>query len=712
MNATKMREEGELEEEVLGKRYSSSNSDDRSSLKKKKLDHSPRESYKREENGSRRHYDEDRDRRSESDRYRKDDRDRDRDRERERDREDVRHRDRERDKARDKDRDRGKDRERERARDKGDSRREHRDRDGNIDKYDRRERGSSRERQSDRSQDRKASERHSDVRQTNGHSTRSDEQKQPTKEERPSEQAQDDEDELDEEAILERKRLRRLAILAKYGKGSGAGTPQEIDVSAPTQTELKNKHLAAVAESEPSSTPAYSPSRRSGVQSAGTPIFPTEKDTAVAFVSKKGVDTEMSPGSTAQEPETNSFESMDDRLKAFKAQRPTAVKPAAAVTDMFALDMFSESDQQTNGAAVGAMGVEDSENPGLVDNWDDHDGYYKIRIGETIDNRYAVFAHTGRGVFSNVVRARDIKNGSEEVAIKIIRNNDIMLKAGEREVSLLQTLAEKDPDDLYHCVRLKRTFKYRGHLCLVFELLSMNLREVLKKFGSGVGLHIQAVKSYAHQLFLSLKLLHKCNFIHADIKPDNILVKETKSNLKLCDFGSATPVEENEITPFLCSRYYRPPEVMLGLKYDMAVDMWSVGCTIYELFTGKIAFRGETNNEMLKLIQDVTGRFPNKLVRKGAFKAEHYDDDMNFLYLEKDRLTKLETTRKLKVPEHPVRDLTKELLRIEGGPQNELERRFVQYLADILLRIFNPDPQKRITADEALRHPLITELYK
>lgn len=66
------------------------------------------------------------------------------------------------------------------------------------------------------------------------------------------------------------------------------------------------------------------------------------------------------------------------------------------------------------------------ENPSLTDNWDDAEGYYRVRIGETMDNRYTVYGYTGQGVFSNVIRARDGARGNQDVAIKIIRNNEIM----------------------------------------------------------------------------------------------------------------------------------------------------------------------------------------------------------------------------------------------------------------------------------------------
>lgn len=94
-----------------------------------------------------------------------------------------------------------------------------------------------------------------------------------------------------------------------------------------------------------------------------------------------------------------------------------------------------------------------------------------------------------------------------------------------------------------------------------FAFCSMNLREVLKKYGKDVGLSIKAVRSYTQQLMLALKHLKKCYILHADIKPDNILVNETKLYLKLCDFGSASLASDCEITPYLVSRFYRAPEI-------------------------------------------------------------------------------------------------------------------------------------------------------
>lgn len=171
------------------------------------------------------------------------------------------------------------------------------------------------------------------------------------------------------------------------------------------------------------------------------------------------------------------------------------------------------------------------------------------------------------------------------------------------------------------------------------EPLSMNLREVLKKYGKNVGLHVKAVRSYTQQLLLALKLLKKTGILHADIKPDNILVNESSLVLKLCDFGSASTVTDNEITPYLVSRFYRAPEIILGLSYDYGIDMWSAGCTIYELYTGKILFSGKSNNQMLKYFMDLKGKIPNKLIRKGQFKENHFDQNCNFQSHEIDKVT-------------------------------------------------------------------------
>lgn len=159
---------------------------------------------------------------------------------------------------------------------------------------------------------------------------------------------------------------------------------------------------------------------------------------------------------------------------------------------------------------------------------DDKEGYYKIRPGELLDGRYQVSTTLGRGMFSGVARAVDITT-KKEVAIKIMRNNDALRKGGFTEIAILEKLNAADPDDKKHIVRFERAFEYKAHLCMAFENLSMNLREILKKFGNNVGINLNATRAYAYQIFLALGHMRKCSIIHADLKPDNILVSQFSS---------------------------------------------------------------------------------------------------------------------------------------------------------------------------------------
>lgn len=115
----------------------------------------------------------------------------------------------------------------------------------------------------------------------------------------------------------------------------------------------------------------------------------------------------------------------------------------------------------------------------------------------------------------------------------MMRNNDALRKGGITEIAILQKLNDADPENKKHIVMFERSFDYKGHLCMVFENLSMNLREVLRKFGNNVGINLTATKAYARQIFVALAHMRKCNIIHADLKPDNILVSDLVFGLKV-----------------------------------------------------------------------------------------------------------------------------------------------------------------------------------
>ncbi|CAD5118181.1 unnamed protein product [Dimorphilus gyrociliatus] len=442
-------------------------------------------------------------------------------------------------------------------------------------------------------------------------------------------------------------------------------------------------------------------------------------------------DGESESSSTADEKSSDSDDSLDDKeikedfnfdedlkdkykLYDKKMQESNANTPIEnnenkkTELDMFAdeIDMLDQAHKESPAtfAAGQKMGLED---PTLNDNYDDAEGYYRVRIGEVLDKRYSVYGSTGQGVFSSVVRVRDAARDNSEAAIKIIRNNDLMLKTGQKELKLMKKLNDTDPHDKYHCLRLFRHFYHKNHLCLVLEPMSMNLREVLKKYGKDVGLHIKAVRSYTQQLLFALKLLKKCQILHADIKPDNILVNENKMQLKLSDFGSASHISDNDITPYLVSRFYRAPEIIIGINYDYGIDMWSVACTLFELYTGKILLPGKTNNEMLKLMQEIKGRVPNRLARKGAFKDKHFDSTFNFLYHEVDKVTQKEKTTII-TNTQPCREFLSMLIGVQRK-MPEAQYKKVKQLRDLLDSMLTLDPGRRISINDALKHAFIIE---
>ncbi|KAI0592894.1 kinase-like domain-containing protein [Biscogniauxia sp. FL1348] len=410
----------------------------------------------------------------------------------------------------------------------------------------------------------------------------------------------------------------------------------------------------------------------------------------------------------------------DQKAEIAPAEEPEPEKPQVDEDDDF--DMFAEEFDEEKFAAPKPTQLETGaddrklpatlvhQNGGGILEGDDKDGYYKIRIGEIMNGRYQVQSTLGKGMFSGVARAVDVTN-KKLVAIKMMRNNDALRKGGFTEIAILQKLNDADPENRKHIVKFERHFEHKGHLCLAFENLSLNLREVLRKFGNNIGINLNATRAYAHQIFVALAHLRKCSIIHADLKPDNILVNENRNILKICDLGTAidrsdAATAHNEITPYLISRFYRAPEIILGMPYDYAVDMWSIGCTLYELYTGKILFTGDSNNQMLKAIMEIRGKFSAKLYKRGELSHMHFDEMGNFISVERDKALGKTTVRTLAIVK-PTRDLRTRLLAASGG-MSDAESRDLNHFVDLLERCLALNPDKRITPSEALKHPFFS----
>lgn len=435
-----------------------------------------------------------------------------------------------------------------------------------------------------------------------------------------------------------------------------------------------------------------------------------------------------------------------------KRQRKTVI-------DMFSLDDSDDDGDAVDDSAVPAVTATATAAAVLEGHeaFDDDEGYYKFSIGDVLGGRYRVARNLGRGVFGSVLQCTDTRApaGSDaSVAIKVARANDTMRKAGQREVAVLRKLAAEGSNsssNRTHCVELRDAFDFRGHMCIVLENMDMNLRQLLAQYGRNVGISLGAVRLYAQQLFAALRHIHRCGFVHADIKLDNVLVSATRTTIKVCDFGTAfEPGTCAAPTPYLASRFYRAPEAILGIPYDGCVDVWAAACCLAELYTGRVLFPGPTNNGMLKLFCELCGAFPKRVLRRAALRANHFDDAFRFVWHDVDPTTvpPKVTLRTLVFPAASAsssasgapsssssssgstgaaaagatdgaagggshyfscRTMMSVLCPTPGDmPASATDRVLLQQLKDLLTKCLCLDSTRRLTAATALKHPFCT----
>jgi len=318
--------------------------------------------------------------------------------------------------------------------------------------------------------------------------------------------------------------------------------------------------------------------------------------------------------------------------------------------------------------------------------YDDERGDYKLIVGDHMEYRYQILSMLGRGSFGQVVKAIDHKK-DVVVALKVIRNKKRFHHQALVEVKILEHLMKKDKEHKSNIVRVFGYFYFRNHLCITFECMSINLYEFIK-VNNFKGFSLGLIRRFAIQLLHSLKFLQKEKIIHCDIKPENVLLKaQNKSSIKLIDFGSSC-FEDERVYTYIQSRFYRAPEVILGLPYDMGIDMWSFGCILSELYTGYPIFPGENEAEQMQCIMEILGPPPKKLIQASTRKKTFFDP--------KDKPLIVPNSRgKIRQPNGS--DLVQ-----ATGCNDAL---FLNFLKKCL----RWDPQNRLTPDKAMEHPWIAE---
>ena len=311
----------------------------------------------------------------------------------------------------------------------------------------------------------------------------------------------------------------------------------------------------------------------------------------------------------------------------------------------------------------------------------DTEGRYKGKIGDHLAFRYEIIAKLGKGTFGNVYKCYDHKRDLE-VAIKIMRNVRSIHMQADIEIENLEKIGESDPEDSKSIVKMRQVFDFRGHICICFELLSYSLYQFLRstKF-QGISKNI--IKRIAVQVLIGLRHIHGLGFIHCDLKPENILLKhENKSSVKIIDFGSAT-YKCTSPCAYIQSRYYRAPEIILGGDYSEKIDIWSFGCVIYELYSGRPLFAGESEVNQLMKIMQVLGVPSADVIRRSKRRNEFFNGDQPRL-----------------VPDsRGVITYPGEVTLVDLVEDAEL--------SDFLKKCLEIDWRDRLSAEAALKHPWI-----
>ena len=264
---------------------------------------------------------------------------------------------------------------------------------------------------------------------------------------------------------------------------------------------------------------------------------------------------------------------------------------------------------QTATLYTGANGLDSK-----VYGFDDNNGSYIPVIHDHIAYRFEVLKVIGKGTFGVVLQAYDHKEHIS-VALKIIRNEARFHTQAKEEIKILTKLLENDPDDKFNVVHMYENFMFRNHPCIVFELLSLNLFELMKK-NSFKGFSLSLIRRFAFSIVKCLYALSKYDIIHCDLKPENILLKQQhRSGIKVIDFGSSC-FSNKRVHTYIQSRYYRSPEVILCGKYGPAIDMWSLGCILSELFSGRPLLDGENEGDQLACMIGLINTPPPSFLNK------------------------------------------------------------------------------------------------
>ncbi|OEU18326.1 kinase-like protein, partial [Fragilariopsis cylindrus CCMP1102] len=342
----------------------------------------------------------------------------------------------------------------------------------------------------------------------------------------------------------------------------------------------------------------------------------------------------------------------------------------------------------------------------------------------------------GQGTFAQVFKCLNSQTG-KYVAVKIVKAKPAYTRQAAIEIDVIRALTtstsssgnDGSSSNTDYMVDMVCYFMYKDHLCLVFELLGMNLYEVLKK-RQFRGLPLGVVQTMVRQAVLGARALGQKSIVHCDLKPENILLvsDDDAESIKLIDFGSAC-FEGQMSHTYIQSRFYRSPEVLIGLAYDSAIDMWSLGCVAAELFLGLPILPGVHEHNQLGRISEMIGDTPDWMLDQGSKTSKFFvnrpgsqpprplpqwriktQQEYIASLSQKDIKKKGGLTKLEKQPGNRYFKRTRlsDIVLDKGQSGKQEDVRLLQYFVHFLYGILDPDPWKRWTASQVVNHPFLT----
>ena len=317
-----------------------------------------------------------------------------------------------------------------------------------------------------------------------------------------------------------------------------------------------------------------------------------------------------------------------------------------------------------------------------VAQFDDREKHYRAAVGDHIAYRFEILEIIGRGVFGQVLRCFDHKR-QREVALKILANTRDMKEQGVLEAEVVRKLTKDSDEGGEFVAKSRGSFLFREHICIEFELLGMNLHEFRKLKGC-LPMPMAQIRGIAHNVLLGLAFCHRNRVVHCDVKPENIaFVRHGFDKVKIIDFGSTCYVGLQKYG-YVQSRFYRAPEVMIGARYGAPIDMWSFGCILAELATGRPLFSGRSEEEQMVRMLEVLGVPSKAIIEQGSRWSKFFDKDGNPLDAKVVRNV-------------PVINSLEMVTRIND-----------MIFLNLVAKCLAWDPAERITAEDALRHPFFS----